>query len=271
MRDSSSMSRAVQMVVNRAVHELSLEPERSLLSVLREELGLTGAKPGCGEGVCGACTVLVDGEPVRSCITPAVDVADRAVTTVEGLARDGTDAPGSAGVRRRTCHAVRLLHVRDDPGPRIPAGEEPRSRRDPDPRVAGGEHLPLLHVSTDRASCSPRRRARVERRRRGGHGAARRHTRAAGPRPRTVGPARSRGTRLLRRALRRDGRRAVRRAGRGWRVVDQQRRVDPRRRGRARHGVHRQGRRRAGQPHRPVATGRGGAACAVRPRPAGDG
>ena len=87
------MSRAVQMVVNRAVHELSLEPERSLLSVLREELGLTGAKPGCGEGVCGACTVLVDGEPVRSCITPAVDVADRAVTTVEGLARDGLMHP----------------------------------------------------------------------------------------------------------------------------------------------------------------------------------
>jgi isoquinoline 1-oxidoreductase len=77
------------MVVNHAVHELSLEPERTLLSVLREELGLTGAKPGCGEGVCGACTVLVDGEPVRSCITLAIDVAGRAVTTVEGLARDG--------------------------------------------------------------------------------------------------------------------------------------------------------------------------------------
>ena len=77
------------MVVNRAVHQLSLEPDRSLLSVLREELGLTGAKPGCGEGVCGACTVLVDGEPIRSCITPAIDVAGRAVTTVEGLARDG--------------------------------------------------------------------------------------------------------------------------------------------------------------------------------------
>ena len=77
------------MIVNGAVHELPLEPERSLLSVMRGELGLTGAKPGCGEGVCGACTVLVDGEPVRSCVTPAIDVEDRAITTVEGLARDG--------------------------------------------------------------------------------------------------------------------------------------------------------------------------------------
>ncbi len=89
MRDSSSMSRAVRMVVNGAVHELPLEPERSLLSVLRDELGLTGAKPGCGEGACGACTVLLDGEPVRSCVTLAIDVGDRAITTVEGLARDG--------------------------------------------------------------------------------------------------------------------------------------------------------------------------------------
>ncbi len=87
------MPRTVQTVVNRAVHELSIEPDRSLLSVLREELGLTGAKPGCGEGVCGACTVLVDGEPVPSCITPAIDVAGRAVTTVEGLARGGTMHP----------------------------------------------------------------------------------------------------------------------------------------------------------------------------------
>ena len=95
------------MVVNRAVHELSLEPERSLLSVLREELGLTGAKPGCGEGVCGACTVLVDGEPVRSCITLAIDVAGRAVTTVEGLARDGccTRSSGRSS-RRAPCSAA---------------------------------------------------------------------------------------------------------------------------------------------------------------------
>src|SRR5262249_20133027 len=59
----------------------------ALLEVLREDLGLTGTKYGCGEGVCAACTVLVDGAPTRSCITPAASVAGKAVTTIEGLAR----------------------------------------------------------------------------------------------------------------------------------------------------------------------------------------
>jgi aerobic-type carbon monoxide dehydrogenase small subunit (CoxS/CutS family) len=61
-------------------------PERSLLSVLREDLGLTGAKYGCGEGQCGACTVLLDGRPVMACITPIAAAAWKSVETVEGLA-----------------------------------------------------------------------------------------------------------------------------------------------------------------------------------------
>ena len=63
-----------------------LSDGRSLLEVLREDLRLTGAKPGCGEGACGACTVLLDGEPVRACVTPSSAAAGRSVTTVEGLA-----------------------------------------------------------------------------------------------------------------------------------------------------------------------------------------
>ena len=74
------------LVVNRRSRELALEPERSLLEALREELGLTGAKPGCGEGSCGACTVLLDGEPVRSCRVRVADAAGRTVTSIEGLA-----------------------------------------------------------------------------------------------------------------------------------------------------------------------------------------
>jgi len=64
-------------------------PERSLLEVLRDDLGLTGAKYGCGEGQCGACTVLLDGEPVRSCRTPCGTIGTRKITTIEGLAPDG--------------------------------------------------------------------------------------------------------------------------------------------------------------------------------------
>ena len=63
--------------------------ERSLLSVLRDDLELTGAKYGCGEGQCGACTVLLDGEAVRSCITPLAKAAGKSVTTIEGLEQDG--------------------------------------------------------------------------------------------------------------------------------------------------------------------------------------
>ena len=83
------MTGSSQIVVNGIAHELAVEPDRSLLEVLREELDLTGAKPGCGEGACGACTVLLDGQPVRSCVTRVADSAGRAVTSIEGLARDG--------------------------------------------------------------------------------------------------------------------------------------------------------------------------------------
>ena len=79
--------------VNGVPRELSLEPHRSLLQVLREELHLTGAKYACGEGACGACTVLVDGDPVRSCVTPVGETVDRSVTTIEGLAPEGSLHP----------------------------------------------------------------------------------------------------------------------------------------------------------------------------------
>ena len=87
------MIQGVQLVVNGVVHEPTVAAETTLLSVLREQLGLTAAKPGCGEGVCGACTVLVGGEPVRSCVLPAGDVGERPVTTLEGLAPAGTLHP----------------------------------------------------------------------------------------------------------------------------------------------------------------------------------
>jgi aerobic-type carbon monoxide dehydrogenase small subunit (CoxS/CutS family) len=72
--------------VNGVEHPLPRRPDRSLLEVLREDLGLTGTKYGCGEGECGACNVLVDGVAVRACVTPVGEAVGRAVTTIEGLA-----------------------------------------------------------------------------------------------------------------------------------------------------------------------------------------
>ncbi|HEX3449802.1 MAG TPA: (2Fe-2S)-binding protein [Isosphaeraceae bacterium] len=78
-----------QLLINGAMVQVSAEGDRSLLGVLRDELCLTGAKYGCGEGRCDACTVLVDGEPVRSCVTKLSAVATHEIMTIEGLEKDG--------------------------------------------------------------------------------------------------------------------------------------------------------------------------------------
>jgi nicotinate dehydrogenase subunit A len=79
----------IQLEVNGQVHVIDVEPTRSLLSVLREELALTGSKYGCGEGQCGACTVMLAGHASRSCRTPVSSAVGKPVTTIEGLERDG--------------------------------------------------------------------------------------------------------------------------------------------------------------------------------------
>ena len=79
----------MELVVNQTHYRLQLDPNSLLLWVLRDELELTGSKYGCGEGHCGACTVLIDGAPVRSCITPVSKVAGKDITTIEGLAKNG--------------------------------------------------------------------------------------------------------------------------------------------------------------------------------------
>ena len=83
------MSKITELNVNGAKHRVDVEPEKSLLSVLRDDLGLTGSKYGCGEGQCGACTVLIDGTPRRSCVTSAGSVAGLQVTTIEGVENKG--------------------------------------------------------------------------------------------------------------------------------------------------------------------------------------
>ena len=76
----------VALRVNGAARQVLVAPERTLLEVLREDLGLTGAKEGCGVGACGTCTVLLDGSPVRSCLTLACEAEGCEVLTIEGLA-----------------------------------------------------------------------------------------------------------------------------------------------------------------------------------------
>jgi nicotinate dehydrogenase subunit A len=77
----------INLLINGETVRVDAEPNDTLLSVLREQLDLTGSKYGCGEGQCGACTVLIDGKAHRSCITPVSSVANKSVTTIEGLAR----------------------------------------------------------------------------------------------------------------------------------------------------------------------------------------
>jgi carbon-monoxide dehydrogenase small subunit len=83
----------VQLTVNQIPRQLDVPPLTRLLDVLRAELGLTGTKEGCGEGECGACSVIVDGEVINSCLVPVCQLQGSKITTVEGLASDGQLAP----------------------------------------------------------------------------------------------------------------------------------------------------------------------------------
>jgi aerobic-type carbon monoxide dehydrogenase small subunit (CoxS/CutS family) len=83
----------LKLNVNGRVRQVQAGEDEPLLWVLRNKLGLTGTKYGCGEGQCGACTVLLDGRPTRSCLTPAVAAAGAKITTIEGLEQNGRLSP----------------------------------------------------------------------------------------------------------------------------------------------------------------------------------
>jgi aerobic carbon-monoxide dehydrogenase small subunit len=99
----------VRLTVNGVVHEVRLPARRLLSDALRHDLGLTGTHVGCEHGVCGACTVLVDGRPMRSCLMFAVSAVDQAITTVEGLTlEDGTPEGRLSPVQQAfaECHGL---------------------------------------------------------------------------------------------------------------------------------------------------------------------
>jgi aerobic-type carbon monoxide dehydrogenase small subunit (CoxS/CutS family) len=81
--------RIVKLTINKEIHEVAINVNRTLLEVLREDLSLTGTKESCGQGACGSCTILLDGLPVRSCLLLAVETEGRDITTIEGLSQGG--------------------------------------------------------------------------------------------------------------------------------------------------------------------------------------
>jgi len=87
------MKMAITMKVNGEAYELLVEPKRTLLDALRDDLGLTGTKKGCDQGDCGACTVLLDGKAVNSCLVLAVEAVGHDIMTIEGLAQHGVLHP----------------------------------------------------------------------------------------------------------------------------------------------------------------------------------
>jgi carbon-monoxide dehydrogenase small subunit len=87
------MKHTINLRVNGESYEVEIEPNRLLLQVLREEIGLTGTKEGCAIGVCGACSVIVDGRLVSSCLTLAIACQGKEITTIEGLVKDGVLHP----------------------------------------------------------------------------------------------------------------------------------------------------------------------------------
>ena len=91
------MKQAITLHVNGDEHEVLTETHKTLLEVLREDLGLTGTKRGCDLGTCGACTVLINGRPHLSCLTLAVDVQEKEILTIEGLSQGGKLHPLQKG------------------------------------------------------------------------------------------------------------------------------------------------------------------------------
>ena len=260
------MDSVVLLIVNGVTRELAVPPGRSLLTVLREQLGLVAAKPGCGEGECGACTVLVDGEPVTARGAPRGG-GDRTVRTVEGLAAGGQLHPVQqafldvGAFQCGYCTAgmvmsvVALLEREPDPDDaQVREALHPNACRCCTyPRILRAVRPPGWPVRKPRAWSRdrppPRRRGRPSRRRRG-----------RGCRGTSRRPPSATGSTCCRPACRRGPR-----AGAFARHVDdERRRVAPRRRRRSRHRVHGQGRRGPGQSDGALGARRGGARVARR-------
>ena len=140
------MDYCVKFCVNDESVELSVSGSETLLHVLREKLGYTGTKEGCGAGECGACTIIMDGQAVNACLVLAPEVNGKVITTVEGLACGETLSPLAGIVHRPRRAAMRLLHARHAHERRsdAPRKPHPHARRDQPQHVR--QPLPLHGV-----------------------------------------------------------------------------------------------------------------------------
>ena len=150
----------VELTVNGAAHAVEVEPRMSLLDCLREQLLLTGAHAGCEHGVCGACTVLLDGVPVRSCLMFAVQADGYAITTIEGI----TPGPGELSpLQDAFCETHGMQCGYCTPAMILTAHALHREQPVADPRRHRRshlrQHLPLHRLRPDRRGDRARRRA----------------------------------------------------------------------------------------------------------------
>ena len=151
------MDKTLALTVNGVLRKVTTDPQRPLLEVLREDLELTGTKYGCGEGRCGACTVLVGDRSTASCITPVGQVENQTVLTIEGLAQGDKLHPVQEAFLAEKRVPVRLLHAGHDHGRGRLAPRQAQSDRGRDPLQHGRASLPLLRLSGNPQGDRPRR------------------------------------------------------------------------------------------------------------------
>lgn len=139
------MKKTIHLVINDEEKSLSVDVNKTLLEVLREDLGLTGTKRGCNQGECGACTVLLNGKPVSSCSLLAVKADGKSIVTIEGLAQDGTLHPIQKAFNEKGAIQCGFCTGHDF-GHQKPPGTKPQTPVGGDKGGHFGKYLPLHGV-----------------------------------------------------------------------------------------------------------------------------
>ena len=143
------MAKLIELEVNGTKYPVHSDADTPLLFILREEIGLTGTKYGCGEGQCGACTVLIGGSPRRSCQVP-VGEATQPIRTIEDLEKRRQVASHTAGISGPRGVSVWLLHIGNDHARSCASGAELEPLAFGDFSIHAGQYLPLRNLSAYR-------------------------------------------------------------------------------------------------------------------------